>query len=88
MDVWNEPYWTVEEIAVWARCRDREVVNLLQTPAWDGRHAERNQYLDLRVVTPRWRRVLGEGTLNASSGRRGATPHPSSASSARIGRRV
>src|SRR5215475_13033209 len=44
------PYWTVEEIAVWARCRDRDVVNLLQTPALDGRHTERNYYLDLRLA--------------------------------------
>src|SRR5271166_493862 len=49
MDVWLEPYWTIEEITVWARCRVPDVVNLLQTPALDGRHAERNKYLDLRI---------------------------------------
>ena len=49
MDVSLEPYWTIEEIAVWARCRDPDVVYLLQTPALDGRHAERNKYLDLRI---------------------------------------
>ena len=49
MDVSLEPYWTIEEITVWARCRVPDVVNLLQTPALDGRHAERNKYLDLRI---------------------------------------
>jgi hypothetical protein len=49
MDVWLEPYWTIEEIAVWARCRDPDVVYLLQTPTLDGRHAERTKYLDLRI---------------------------------------
>ena len=49
MGVELKPYLTVEEIAVWARCRDRDVVKLLGTPALDGRHAERNEYLDLRV---------------------------------------
>jgi hypothetical protein len=50
MDPSLEPYWTVEEIAVWARCRDPVVVYLLKTPASDGRHAERNMYLDLRIA--------------------------------------
>ena len=49
MDVSLEPYWTIEEIAVWARCRDSDVVYLLQTPALDSRPAERNKYLDLRI---------------------------------------
>jgi hypothetical protein len=50
MGVELQPYLTLEEIAVWARCRDPDVVYLLQTPASDGRHAERNQYLALRVA--------------------------------------
>lgn len=49
MGVELQTYLTIEEIAVWARCRDRDVVNLLGTPALDGRHAERNEYLDLRM---------------------------------------
>jgi hypothetical protein len=49
MDVRLEPFLTIEEIAVWARCRDPDVVYLLRTPALDGRHA-RNQYLDLRIA--------------------------------------
>jgi hypothetical protein len=50
MDVRLEPFLTIEEIAIWARCRDPDVVYLLRTSALDGRHAERNQYLDLRMA--------------------------------------
>ena len=50
MDVRLELYYTIEEIAVWARCRDPDVVYLLRTPALDGRYAERSQSLGLRVA--------------------------------------
>jgi hypothetical protein len=50
MNVRLEPYLTIEEIAVWARCRDPDVVYLLQTPALDHRHAERKEYLELCIA--------------------------------------
>jgi hypothetical protein len=55
MDILHEPYWTIEEIAVWARCRDPDVVNLLRTPALDGRHINLVWCMDQAAMAARAR---------------------------------